>query len=271
MEESTSHKSALTIIFLLLFGLSSCSTSPSKHYRNQSSSYGFSESKIETTVFDLTTYEKEGNLDTNSLHIYIDGDGQPFIHNRFPSKDPTSKNGLMLKLMSLDPNHSILLGRPCYHDDQARNCKNSKWWTSHRYSQTVVNEMAKAIEQLNTENKKVVLIGFSGGGALAMLLSTRIKELSHIFTINANIDINAWTEKHQYTPLYDSLNPIDYLHQTKELPQTHLIGLKDQNVPNQSWVYKLKSGQNTKILRYPDFSHSCCWSEVWNAVINRPY
>ena len=73
--------------------------------------------------------------------------------------------------------------------------------------------------------RSVVLIGYSGGGVLAVLIAPQVPG-SAVVTIAANLDVEAWARWHQYTPLSGSLNPatqppLDALH------EWHLVGDRD--------------------------------------------
>ena len=70
---------------------------------------------VNTEHFDLAIFYNQTKRKSDYLHVYIEGDGEPFMRNRYISPDPTSKQGLMLSLMALDPAPSVLIGRPCYH------------------------------------------------------------------------------------------------------------------------------------------------------------
>jgi len=262
----TQHKLSSALALTLYLG--ACSSSPSVKYQQKSQTYNFSERTISTQQFDHAIFSNRKVATNTALHIYIEGDGQPFIHKRYISKDPTSNNATSLKLMHKDPSQSVLIGRPCYHARQADNCRNNKWWTSHRYSAEVVNSMADAIKQVNHSDQDIVLIGLSGGGSLAMLLASKVENLKKIITINANLDIDAWTQKHSYTPLSGSLNPIDYLAQAAHISQVHLIGGRDANIPHASWRSKIK-GTKVTIVPYSNFTHTCCWETVWQQILNQ--
>jgi len=257
----------LISIFALVLGLAACVSSPAVKYQQRSQTYGFSEKTISTDLFDHSVFSNQKVRPGSALHVYIEGDGQPFIHQRYINKDPTSVTALGLTLMHVDPNPSLLVGRPCYHGRQARNCQNNKWWTSHRYSKQVISSMAVAINKANTKRQDIVLIGYSGGGALAMLLASRLTNLKKIITINGNLDIDAWTRSHAYTPLTGSLNPIDFLEQASSWPQAHLIGDLDKNIPHSVWQRKVES-LNSKIISFANFNHTCCWKSVWQQILN---
>lgn len=244
-------------------------SSPTKLYQNKAAQYGLQQSTIKTDAFDLTVFTNGlVNTDASSLHVYIEGDGQPFIQKRYINRDPTSRKGVALELLALDDTPSVLIGRPCYHQPNARNCQDSKWWTSHRYSQEVVDAMTQALQQLNIKHLPTTLIGHSGGGALAMLVATEIKEITNIVTINANINPREWTQHHGYTPLFGSLNPIDYFQTIEQIHQLNLIGEQDKNIPYSTWLKQLNKPANSEVRIIPNFTHSCCWKKLWPNILN---
>src|SRR3972149_2178107 len=89
--------------------------------------------------------------------------------------DPTPTQAVALRLMHLDSAPSVLVGRPCYHELKRSAECTPGLWTHARYSSTVVASMLAVIEVLarGSNSTGVVLIGYSGGGALAMLIAER--------------------------------------------------------------------------------------------------
>ncbi len=259
----------LISIIALVLSLAACVSAPSVKYQQRSQAYGFLEKTISTEVFDHSIFSNQKVNPSSALHVYIEGDGQPFIHQRYINNDPTSVTALGLTLMHADPNPSVLIGRPCYHGHKSDNCVNNKWWTSHRYSEQVVSSMAKTINALNSGQRDIILIGFSGGGSIAMLLAGRVDRLKKIVTVNANLDIDAWTQYHAYTPLKGSLNPIDYLDKTAPWEQIHLVGGRDKNVTHTVWQDKIQSAANARIITYPNFNHTCCWASIWLQILDQ--
>ena len=53
----------------------------------------------------------------------------------------------------------------------------------------------------------LVLIGYSGGGVLAMLLAEQFPATQAVVTVAGNLDTDAWAIEHGYSPLRGSLNP----------------------------------------------------------------
>jgi dienelactone hydrolase len=124
---------------------------------------------------------------------------------------------------------------------------------------------------LNPNGRPIRLIGFSGGGSLAVLVAPKLNNVAAIVTINANLDTQAWTEQHQYTPLYGSLNPIDVWPAVNSIPQWHLFGQSDQNVDAKSWRPILSKASHSKVLIYPGYNHRCCWSNIWKFFLDEHF
>lgn len=216
-----------------------------------------------------TAYLGRGNRRSDLLHVYFSGDGSPWIGRTRIAKDPTPRNPVALRLMAIDPNPRLYLGRPCYHGLLNSSGCSPALWTSARYSETVVRSMAAALQTFIERKgiEHVVLIGYSGGGVLAWLLAERVPRVRTLVTIAANLDIDAWATRHRYTKLGDSLNPAARLPLPKGIAQLHLAGNSDTNVPpslvraaltaidakNQPWVL--------------DGDHRCCWESHWPRVL----
>ena len=50
-----------------------------------------------------------------TLHVYLAGDGTPWLERYRIAPEPTPRRPLTLQLMAHDSSPSVLLGRPCYH------------------------------------------------------------------------------------------------------------------------------------------------------------
>ncbi len=262
-------KIALTLHGILCLCLSGCATlSPSTAYDRTASELGFTRTDIKVNDFTLAVFSN-GKTANRDLHIYLEGDGVPFHRRVHINPDPTSLRAVALNMMAKDTTASILIGRPCYHQLKITEiCKESKWWTSNRYSENVVTALSDAIKQLVPKQKQITLIGFSGGGSLAVLIAEKLSaRIQQVITVSANLDTKAWTSHNQYTPLFGSLNPIETIGNTKTR-MIHLVGGKDKLLGAHYWLPKLKSFSKTKALTYPFFNHQCCWSEAWPKILN---
>lgn len=205
------------------------------------------------------------------LHVYLEGDGTPWITRTRVAADPTPRNPVALDLMTLDPTSAVYLARPCYNGASAApGC--SPWhWTSGRYSEEVVAALGSALRGLIDAEalSELVLIGYSGGGVLAWLLAQRIPETQAVVTIAANLDVEAWTKLHGFSPLNDSLNPAAGPPMRPGVAQWHLVGETDQNVPPEMIeAIRAKLGSAVTIVSVAS-DHWCCWSTIWPGFLRR--
>lgn len=203
------------------------------------------------------------------LHVYLEGDGTPWVYRVVRTRDPTPRQPMMLRLMAVDSAPSIYVGRPCYNgtfDDEG--CS-SDLWTSARYSETVVASMSGVIQQMvdSTGASSVRLFGHSGGGTLAMLIAERIPAVDHVVTMAANLDTEGWIAHHGYTPLYGSLNPAKQAPLRSSVKQWHFLGGSDPVVPA-SLVKPFVNTQSSAFgFEIGNFSHGCCWRRMWPRVL----
>jgi len=200
----------------------------------------------------------------NRLVIFLDGDGRPWsADGQQPSADPTTQNPLALKLLARTHAPSIYISRPCYQQLKDPGCS-PEIWTGGRYSATVVDSIASAIGNTiyDAKQPELVLVGYSGGGALAVLVAERLPQVAAVVTIAADLDIDAWTRHHGYLPLTTSLNPAasDARHPWLEI---HLQGTRDTIVPMKTT--EAYFARHTQALRWPfqQYDHVCCWIDSW--------
>jgi hypothetical protein len=254
---------------LSILGSMGCATSQSRA-NLLAEDAGFARRLVPGKDFEHIVYEHQpGAYPTPEFHIYIDGDGTPWVDGRYPAADPTPRRPIALEMMSEDPAPAIYLGRPCYFGlESSANC-GVEFWTSRRYSPEVVASMLSVIRHYQQVYgaKKIVLIGYSGGGTLATLLARDLQQPVFLLTIAANLDTELWTELRGFLPLEGSLNPIHYRADTAHIPQLHLAGLQDKIVPV-AVTESYTSGLDTQFSRYyPDFDHACCWLELWPEIL----
>lgn len=202
------------------------------------------------------------------LHVYIEGDGTPYLQRYFVAADPTPRNPLMLRLMALDPAPSVYVGRPCYFDTISDPECDAQYWTLKRFSPRVVESLASAVqkEQLRAGAKRLELFGHSGGGTLAVLLSARLPGVTRVVTLAPTMDTEAWTDFHRYTPLKGSLNPAEGVRLDASIRADHYVGGRDDNVPPvlvRDAAEKI--GGNVHVI--DEFTHTCCWDRIWPDIL----
>jgi hypothetical protein len=233
---------------------------------------GFQEDLIAGSTFRHRIYRRQArNSESRVLHVYIEGDGRPFLGPAMVALDPTPRDPLMLRLMALDPAPAIYLGRPCYfglsHD---RGCNPSSW-TIRRFAPEVVDSMAAALRsEVDRANASAVeLFGHSGGGTLAVLLAHRVPTVTRVVTIGANLDTGAWCSLHHYTPLLGSLNPVELGPLPDHIQLLHLVGSDDTNTPPQLVdSAAARTGASASVRLIQGYTHNCCWQEIWERVLH---
>jgi hypothetical protein len=204
-----------------------------------------------------------------TLHIYFSGDGTPWIHRTEIARDPTPWNPTDLRLMLIDPAPSVYVGRPCYLGLVTATGCNPALWTVARYSSAVVDSMVAVVQRIIDESNAtdIVLFGYSGGGVLALLVANRVVRINTVVTIGANLDVDAWTTLHGYSPLSQSLSPIEVTSWRDSLRQIHLVGADDRNVtPMIVWRFA-RSRPDAEFRVIPGFDHRCCWIDAWPTLL----
>jgi pimeloyl-ACP methyl ester carboxylesterase len=232
----------------------------------------FQEDIVQGTTFRHRVFRREGRADpSRTLHIYIEGDGRPFLAHTLVTADPTPRDPLMLHLMALDPGPSVYIGRPCYfgfaHDP---NC-NSGYWTAKRFAPEVIESIGSVLksEVARAHAARVEIYGHSGGGTLAVLLATRISGVTRVIAIAPTLDIAAWCALHGYTPLLGSVNPAEL--DLQSLPIVYLVGGADTNTPpGLVQAAAARTGTRDSVRVIPGYTHTCCWQQLWQGVLNEP-
>lgn len=203
-----------------------------------------------------------------TLHVYLGGDGRPWVDNR-PASNPTGLYPLSLELMIQDPAPTVYLGRPCYYRVTMPSQCSPALWTRARYSDTVLDSMAIALTEVIRERRPrdVVLVGYSGGGAIAVLVASKLAEQTpvSVITLAANLDITAWTEHHGLLPLEESRNPATQ--PDTGLAEVHLLGEHDSVVPVHTVQQYSHRHPGAKFVYVEDFDHRCCWVRYWPDIL----
>lgn len=203
------------------------------------------------------------------LRIYIEGDGGPWIRESRVSVDPTPGNPVLLRLMQGSTDPAVYLGRPCYFGSATDKGCGPGLWTFDRYGQVVVDSMCAAANRLSREYpaESVQLIGYSGGAAIVVGMSTCTERLDSLITIAGNLDPDAWTRHHGYSPL-DDLSPLQVAMQASNVVnETHWQCRDDLNVPP-STTDAYFALRDTAIRHIVDScTHSTGWERYWPRIV----
>lgn len=208
------------------------------------------------------------------LTVYIEGDGRAYLRRDTPSDDPTPADPLALRLAARDPSPGVLyLARPCQFlpAGEIAAC-DPMWWTLGRYSPEVVAALGAALDQakIRFAANRLRLIGYSGGGALAVLVAAGRSDVVGIATVAANLDTDAWTTLHGVSPLALSQNPADAAASVAGIPQVHFTGSKDVVTPPalcQRFLARMPATGQARCLVIEGADHHAGLVEAWDRLV----
>jgi hypothetical protein len=211
-------------------------------------------------------YDKPGE----DLSIYLEGDGLAWVSRTEPSRDPTPDNPIGLRLAALDNAPNVIwIARPCQYTNVVENplCK-QYYWTIGRLSPEIVASVDLAITaaKLSAKATKIHLIGYSGGGGLAILIAARRNDVATIKTVAGNIDHEAFTSFHRVTPMSHSMDPATVARSINTIPQWHFYGENDKVVPiliGESYLRKTGFKSCSQIQVISGVSHDRGWESRW--------
>ena len=236
---------------------------------------GWKEHTIHTALFTLKAYGSSARRKSKILTIYIEGDGLAWVSEDSPSNNPTPliPTGLNMAIHDQKNKPIVYLARPCQFvfKEAWRTCRRD-YWTNLRFSPEVIQAMNQAVEYLKQyyHAQQIVLIGYSGGGTIATLLSAQRQDVIQLITVAALLDIDHWVRQENLTPLYGSLNPADAWKKLISIPQTHWVGGKDRVVSKEvafAFVQRFPAAKKPKINVVPGFNHTCCWARDWMSLL----
>lgn len=263
------HKTLKLGLLGLVCLLSGCAT-PTERIARGAAAQGLTPLTLETNGFLLRAYFAPGDVRQDVLHVYLEGDGTPWVTPTRVADDPTARQPTMLNLMELDPAPRLYLGRPCYMGFAATPPCNSDLWSFGRYGERVVDSMATALAAFLTEHPYPGLIwmGHSGGGALAMLLAPRFPQSRAVITLAGNLDVEAWTRHHGYSPLADSLDPAREAPLPKHIEQWHYLGERDEVITRDMVANAVAAQPGAQLQVLTDVGHNRGWRQHWPAILS---
>lgn len=239
---------------------------------------GWSWQVVPAGPFDLaaaasTSNGPRGSGDT--LTVYLEGDGLAYVHRDQPALDPTPSDPVALRLALADPGSGPVawIARPCQYTmpNYGGGCDSAEW-TDRRYAPEVLASMGAALDALKQQSgaRKLVLVGYSGGGAVAVLLAARRHDVAKIVTVVADLDLAYWTRRDGLSPLSGSLDPADAADAVAKIPQVHFAGADDRVTgPDvvRAYLAHLPPGAPARLIAVPGFTHTCCWARDWPSLM----
>ena len=226
---------------------------------------------IQTSIFKLKGYYRF-NDNNSPVTVYIEGDGQAYLHRNMPSANPTPRNPLTLHLAGIDNGENILyLARPCQYVNfkSERLCK-TPFWTQKRFSREVIISVNEAIDKMLFKAKVegIHLVGYSGGGAVAALVASIRKDVFSLRTLAGYMDHVSLNRRVKVSPLKGSLDPIKVAPKLQSIPQIHYSGIRDKVIPK--WVAKKFShavgNKKCTSVQLVNTSHGDGWDNVWKKL-----
>ncbi len=256
--------------------LAACAVVPTPEDRRQradtlAAQRGWRPVAIAAGGFDLLAYLPERTTARDTLTVYIEGDGLAWLSDDMPSADPTPLTPVALAMALAQPRGAAAyLSRPCQYLRPQAACRRALW-TDRRFAPEVVAAMNQAIGVLKTRfgASRLVLVGYSGGGAIAALVAARREDVARLVTVAGNLDTDAWTGLHRVAPLEGSLNPALASARLAGVAQLHLIGERDQVMPAAiagAYAAHFPSTARPALRLIAGYDHACCWARDWAAL-----
>ena len=212
------------------------------------------------------------------LTVFIESDGAAWPRPWLPPQDPTPGNPLALHLAvdhlarSAQPGEAVAyLGRPCQYlaPAQLADCP-SAWWTRGRFGREQLALMAAQLDALKAAapGATLRLVGYSGGGAVAVLLAAQRGDVACLVTLAAPLDTDAWTLAKNVSPLSESINPLSRAAALRGVPMTHFSGSDDKVVPPGVNQRFLTLAQTHEVVK-AGFDHDAQWRKAWPELVSQ--
>ncbi len=267
-----------SLAFLLGLLLAGCLSIPLPETRNRladelANAQQWRRLPISAGEFELLSYVPSTAQKSNSLTIYIEGDGLAWITGTQASSDPTPRDPLALRLaLSHRGGGVAYLGRACqFVGAEASKCA-SRYWTDARFAPEVIEASNRAVDILKIRfgATRITLIGYSGGGAVAALVAARRSDVDTLVTIAGNLDHQSWTTSQRIQPLSGSLNPVDRIDSLKRVQQWHFVGESDDNITPElvyTFANRFPESNRPTVIVKNGFDHVCCWVDAWPNLV----
>lgn len=264
---------------LLMIVLSACtSIAPQARRQNAdtlATAHNWQKLPLPAGDFILIAYVPSAITASETLTVYMEGDGLAWLSPSRPSDDPTPRDPIALKLaLQHASGAAAYLARPCQfvEANNARGCI-TDYWTERRFAPEAIEASNQAIDALKQRfhADRLVLVGYSGGGAIAALVAARRQDVARLVTVAGNLDHVAWTTLHRVSSLEGSLNPADAWRDLQRIPQIHFVGAKDKNISVEvAHAYRARFPADARppLKIVPNADHACCWADRWPALLD---
>ncbi len=251
--------------------ITACAEAPRRQADAIAQSAGLQHEQVTAGSFVLTAYVRLSRTDL-PVTVYIEGDGLAWRTRTQPSDDPTPRRALGLRLAAADRSANVVyLARPCQFTPMSDNPQcDAAYWTGKRFAPEVVAAMNDAVSRYMARlpGQRVNLVGYSGGGAIAVQLAARRQDVASLRTVAGNLDHDAVNRLHRVSLMPDSLNPIDVAADVAGIPQVHFSGADDSIVPPaivHSFVAKVGACAQEQVVG--GMTHEGDWDARWPQLL----
>ncbi|WP_347555665.1 alpha/beta hydrolase [Robbsia sp. KACC 23696] len=277
---------ALTLCASLSFALIGCALdddpnslmAAQAHARQIAAAARLQRIDIPTARYTIATFSRLQSAD-RPIRVYIEGDGLAWTQVDLPSLDPTPRQATGLLLAASDTSDNVVyLARPCqFVEGPARHGCRIPDWTDARFASRIVDAENAALDTFvaRAPGQGVELVGYSGGGAIAILMAARRHDVMSIRTVAGNLESEAVNRLHKVSAMPASLDPLNVVGRVATIPQVHFTGARDTVVPPviaHDFVERiqLSHGRCASTVVVPEMSHEGAWASVWPALLQRP-
>ncbi|MFZ5802226.1 MAG: alpha/beta hydrolase [Candidatus Omnitrophota bacterium] len=267
---------------LALIVLAGCATLPSHEERiatadSIAQAAGLRRTIFRTPTFALTGYQRLTESG-GPVQVYIEGDGYAWVTSHRLSSDPTPRDPIALRLAAEDPAPNVIyLGRPCQYTDPEMDplCEDDRFWSEARFSEEVIAALDQALDQIQEriKTRDIRLIGYSGGGAVAVLVAQRRHDIQSLRTVAGNLDPGRLNRLHGASPLSGSLDPLKEAALLRMLPQRHFAGDEDSVVPvtiAEGFIQKMGASSCVAMTVVQGMGHQEGWKGKWRELLDLP-
>lgn len=257
----TKRFAALALGLVAMTGLSACymASAPLRHetatrlYRPAF----MNERHVEANGFEITLWERVHEKG-GTAHVYIEGDGPEWLRSSqrvfepFLSTNPTPEYPVGLHLATYDNGKNVIaMARPCQYaydhtppSDDNENCQPNVW-REDRYSPEVIDTMNKTLDDVKRRYalKSFDLIGFEGGGVIALALALNRDDITSVRTVATPLDHKIMTDKIGIPPFSGSVNAAEFASRIARIPQRHFVGNLEEEIPYKQMFDSYANGE----------------------------
>lgn len=266
----------LALLLLGVVQLSGCASVSSAQVWDQlvfrAANNGFRAEIFEAHPFTLSGLIKGTPGTSSELVVYLEGDGRGVVRGRV-THDPTPRQAMGYELARSDRAPSVLyLARVGQFQPSQTGPDYQAYWSSKRLAEESVVAASLAIDQVMARlgASHLHLVGYSGGGGLALLLAERRQDVLTVTTVAGLLDIDWWVKEKNFQPLTGSLNPAEGASILAPLPQVHFFGAHDSIIPPTMSAHFQTLAPFTDFQRVEvDTNHWNDWPELWPDLFER--